>query len=510
MKTHIIIDASKVIGRKNPYFFGSFIEHVHQCVYPGIYDPFSSFADENGFRKDVIEEIKKIAPGTVRWPGGNFSSWYHWKEGIGPKKKRKTKISYADDIIREETHHFGTDEYINFCNQVGTKPYITVNTGDGTPKEAAEWVEYCNYSGNTYYADLRRKNGNIKPFEVKYWEIGNEIYGDWQIGTKSAVQYSQMLIEYSKAMKRIDPSIKIVAIGMGKHDPDWDRVVLNTAWDYIDGISVHTYIGRHEYFDSFGQVFTIADHLKKMEDDIIKISEQRQSKRNISLVLSEWGIWYRKGHKDNLDEVYNLKDSLVFASAMNLLLKFCRTLEFTHQSMLVNCLGLIRTRPDGMVRQTIYYPFLIFSRFTGDIVLATEVWSENFSCKDYRYFPWPTFDVGKDNFQLDENKIPQIHNVPYLDVSVTYNSGTEELCLIAINRHPEKSINSSVELRGYECENRVLIMIVNGSDIHASNDFEKEDVKMEQYEEKIDPHSINWQFQPHSITVLKIKIRKTG
>ncbi len=283
MKAHIIVDASKIIGRKNPCFFGSFIEHVHKCVYPGIFDPSSPSADENGFRKDVIEEIKNLSPGTVRWPGGNFSSWYHWKQGTGPKEERKTMISYADDIIREESHLFGTDEYMKFCKIVKTVPYITVNAGNGNPREAAEWVEYCNYSGNTYYADLRRKNGNNQPFGVKYWEIGNEIYGDWQIGTKNAIQYSQMLIEFSKAMKRVDPSIKIIAVGMGKHDPDWDRIILDTAWDYIDGISVHIYIGRHEYFDSFGQIFTIADQSQKMEDDIMRIAEKSSQRKTFFL-----------------------------------------------------------------------------------------------------------------------------------------------------------------------------------------------------------------------------------
>ncbi len=159
MKAHIIIDSSRIVGQKSSCFFGSFIEHVHRCLYPGIFDPESKLADENGFRKDVIEEIRKLRAGTIRWPGGNFSSWYHWKDGIGKKEERKTKLSYADDITREESNLFGTDEYIKFCRLVDTQPYITVNTGDGSPREAAEWVEYCNYSGKTYYAELRRKNG---------------------------------------------------------------------------------------------------------------------------------------------------------------------------------------------------------------------------------------------------------------------------------------------------------------------------------------------------------------
>lgn len=508
MTAHIIVDSSKIIGKKAPQFFGSFIEHVHRCVYPGIFDPESPFSDNDGFRKDVIDSIKELKPGTIRWPGGNFSSWYHWKDGIGPKQQRPKKISYADDIIREESNLFGTDEYIKLCKKTAVIPYITVNAGDGTAREAAEWVEYCNYSGDTFYASQRKQNGNPYPFGVKFWEIGNEIYGDWQIGTKNAVEYSQTLIEFSKAMKRVDPSIKIVAVGMGKHDPDWDRIVLDSAWDYIDGISVHIYIGRHEYFDSFGQIFTIADHLKKMEDDIIRISQQKQSKRNIFLALSEWGIWYRKGHKDELDEVFNLKDALVFAGAMNLLLKFCKTLEFTHQSMLINCLGLIRTKYDRIVRQTIYYPFALFSQHTGDIILAPDVWCETFTCKDYRYFPWPTFDVGKDNFQIDESEVPQIHNLQYLDVSASYNSDTQEICLIVVNRNPENSIDASIELRGYECENKSSIWIVDGPDVYATNDFEREDIKMHNYVEKMDPQKLRYNFKAHSITALKIKTRK--
>ncbi|MCM8788399.1 MAG: hypothetical protein NC907_01275 [Candidatus Omnitrophica bacterium] len=506
MKAHIIIDSSRRVGRKSDYFFGSFIEHVHRCVYPGIFDIQSHLADEDGFRKDVIEETRKLKPGTIRWPGGNFSSWYHWKNGIGPKEKRKRKISYADDIIREENHLFGTNEYIKFCRKAGSNPYMTVNAGDGTAREAAEWVEYCNYNGETFYSNLRKETGETKPFGVKYWEIGNEIYGEWQIGTKNAVQYSQTLIEFSKAMKRIDPSIKVVAVGMGKHDPDWDRIILDSAWDYIDGISVHTYIGRHGYLDSFGQVLTIADHLRKMEDDIIRISERRQSKR-IFISLSEFGVWYRKGHKDNLDEIYNLKDALVFASILNLLLRFCRSLEFTHQSMLVNCLGLLRTKPDGLVRQTIYYPFMMFANLTGDMVFAPDVFSESFSCRDYRYFPWPTFDVNKDNFQMDESRIPEIHNLPYLDVSATCNTKSKQLCIIAVNRHPKKNIVCDIELRNTEIENYVDAFVVNGPDVDAVNDYENEKIKMEQYQEKINTENLQWDFPAHSITALVIQTK---
>lgn len=506
MKAHIIVDTSKVIGKKSPYLFGSFIEHVHRCVYPGIFDPDSRFSDENGMKKDVLEEIKKLKPATIRWPGGNFSSWYHWKDGIGEKKERKRKLSYADDIIREESNLFGTDEYIRFCKNVSTQPYISVNAGNGTPQEAAEWVEYCNYSGNTYYANLRKKYGNKNPFNVKFWEIGNEIYGDWQVGTKNSHQYAQTLIEFSKAMKRVDPSIKIIAVGMGKHDPDWDRVILDYAWDYIDGISVHIYIGRNSYFDSFGQIFTIADHLRKMEDDIIKISEQKKSKKKISLALSEWGVWYRKGHKDELDEIYNLKDALVFAGCMNMLLKFCRTLEFSHQSMLVNCLGLIRTKKDEIIRQTISYPFEIFTNLTGDTVFAPQVWCESFSCKDYRYFPWPTFDV-KDNFQIDESNVPDIHNLPYLDVSATYDSEKGSLCIITINRHPEKSIETSIELSNFEAEDKISVSEVNGPDVYSINDSGNSSVKMVQYQERIDGKNLIWKFPSHSITAINIKTK---
>lgn len=509
MKAHIIVDSAKVIGKKNPYLFGSFIEHVHQCLYPGICDPESEFADENGLRKDVCEEIRKLKVGTIRWPGGNFSSWYHWKDGIGPKQNRQKKLSYADDITREESNIFGTDEYIKFCDLVSTQPYITINAGDGSVREAAEWVEYCNYSGNTYYADLRRKNGNLKPFGVKYWEIGNEIYGDWQIGTKTAIQYCQQLIEFSKAMRRVDPSIKIIAVGMGNHDPEWDRIILNSAWDYIDGISVHTYIGRHEYFDSFGQVLTVSDHLRKMEADILRISEQKKSGKRIFLALSEWGVWYRKGHKNNLDEIYNLKDALVFADVMNLILRFCRTLEFTHQSMLVNCLGLLRTKKNKLVRQTAYYPFFLFANLTGDTVLAPDVWCETFSCKDYRYFPWPTFDVGKDSFQIDEKNVPEIHNLPYLDVSATYDTQTDEVCLIVVNRHPEKSIDACIEFRNMVCEKNVCVSVMNGPDIYATNDFKNEAVGIQQYHEKINHENPVWKFPAHSITALRIKTGNT-
>ena len=199
----------------DPNIYGNFIEHLGRCIYGGIYEENSPLSDERGFRLDVLEAIKGLNVPVLRWPGGNFVSGYHWMDGIGPKEKRPRKVDWAWHA--EESNRFGTDEFIEYCREVGTEPYICVNLGTGTIDEAAAWVEYCNGTGDTYYANLRRQNGHPEPYNVKYWGLGNEMYGFWQIGAKTADDYAKLAMEAAKLMKWTDPSIKLDLLRRQRH-----------------------------------------------------------------------------------------------------------------------------------------------------------------------------------------------------------------------------------------------------------------------------------------------------
>ena len=180
----IKIDLERKLGQVDRRIYSGFIEHLGRCIYGGIYEEGSPLTDAHGFRTDVLDAVRALQLPILRWPGGNFVSGYHWIDGVGPvdKRPRKTELAW----LTEESNHFGTDEFIQYCRTLKTEPYICVNMGTGTLDEAQAWVEYCNGTGNTYWANLRRQNGHAEPYGVKYWGLGNEMYGRWQIGILDA------------------------------------------------------------------------------------------------------------------------------------------------------------------------------------------------------------------------------------------------------------------------------------------------------------------------------------
>ncbi|MDR0995505.1 MAG: alpha-N-arabinofuranosidase, partial [Tannerella sp.] len=204
LPARIKLDTDRSIGQIDTLIYSNFTEHLSSCIYGGLYDPGSRFSDKDGMRKDVIAAVKQLQVPLVRWPGGNFASGYHWQDGIGPKDKRPVRMDLA--WHKRESNAFGTDEFMEWCRKVGTQPYLCVNLATGSLDEAHDWVEYCNIDKGTYFSDLRRSYGHEQPYHVKYWGLGNEVDGPWQIGHMSAVDYAKKALEAAKLMKWTDKS----------------------------------------------------------------------------------------------------------------------------------------------------------------------------------------------------------------------------------------------------------------------------------------------------------------
>lgn len=202
--------------------FGHFMEHSVDVIYGSVFDPESPLADEDGFRRDVLEALRDAKVPMLRYPGGNFVSNYHWEDGIGPREKRPKCFDYA--WLAEDDNRMGTVEFIKLCRKTGAEPYLCVNMGSGTAEEAMHWVEFCNGTGNTRYAALRKSLGYEEPFHVKYWGLGNELYGDWQFGAMNASDYAKKALDFAKAMKWMDPEIELVACGYDLGS-DWNYEV---------------------------------------------------------------------------------------------------------------------------------------------------------------------------------------------------------------------------------------------------------------------------------------------
>ncbi len=223
--------------------FGGFLEHMGRAVYGGVFDPGNPLSDERGYRTDVMEVLRSLRMPMIRYPGGNFVSNHDWRHAVGPRDQRPRRPDFAWRSI--ETHQFGTDEFMEWCDALGTAPMMAVNLGTGTAADAAALLEYCNLPGGTSYADQRIANGVARPYGVKLWCLGNEMDGPWQAGHVPATTYAERALAASQLMKRLDPTIATIACGtsarMLPSYMEWDRTVLEQCWESIDFISAHRY-----------------------------------------------------------------------------------------------------------------------------------------------------------------------------------------------------------------------------------------------------------------------------
>ncbi|HBG86980.1 MAG TPA: alpha-N-arabinofuranosidase, partial [Marinilabiliaceae bacterium] len=248
--------------------YGNFVEHLGRCVYGGIYDPESPFADEDGFRTDVMEAAKGLNIPLMRYPGGNFVSNYHWKDGVGPERIPRLELAWD----RLETNEIGTNEFMQWARKMNTEPFFAVNLGTGTILEAQQWVEYTNVKEGPYYAELRRKHGFEEPWNIKYWGLGNEMDGYWQMGHLNAEDYSKKAREAGKLMRLTSPDIKLIAAGSSNYRPDanpdlWNRTILEELKDYIDYIALHIYVGNPQdnYYNFVATPLVVEERTKIVE-----------------------------------------------------------------------------------------------------------------------------------------------------------------------------------------------------------------------------------------------------
>ncbi len=440
----IKIDFDRQLGRIDRNIYGNFTEHLGRCVYGGIYDEGSPLSDKDGFRKDVLEAARGIHIPLLRWPGGNFSSGYSWKDGVGPKDARPRKWDTAWQ--EEESNRFGTDEFIAYCRKLGAEPYICVNLGTGTIQEAADWVEYCNGKMNTEWANLRRKNGHAEPYGVKYWGLGNEMYGPWQAGRKTAKEYAELALETAKMMRWVDPDIKLIACG-GNY-PDWDREVLQQVVDIVDYISLHRYGGSNDIAREMDVATQLERQIHVLDSVITEVMARTRRKDRIKIAVDEWNIWFRTtdtgDQPKKLEEIYDLQDALWVASALNVFHRQCRTVTLANMAQLVNVIATIMTSPTGLVLQTTYYPLKLYTEHAGDIALDALVRSDSF---------------------------PEFPDTPYLDVSVTTDEDKRKLSIAIVNRHSTSDIPVEILVEGFTMPARADLFVVNGPKLDATNTF---------------------------------------
>jgi alpha-L-arabinofuranosidase len=484
---YIRVDVDRALAKIDHNIFGGFVEHLGRSIYSGIYEPNSPLADENGIRTDVLAALRRLRLPILRYPGGNFVSGYRWQDGVGPVESRPARAELAWASI--ESNHFGTNEFVQFCRNLKTEPFMVVNCGDGDMREARDWVEYCNGTQDTALVKLRRQHGFDAPHNIKYWGIGNEVDGHWQIGAKTPEEYARAYLEFAKVMKWVDPTIKLTAAATS----DWtgdivSRVCLlvEQAGPMIDYMGIHWYVGNHtkNFLDYMAVSELVEDRLSAFEGLIRMLRLQHNLTKPIAIAVDEWNVWYRRhseagDHSNTLEEIYNLEDALVVAIQMNAFIRHAATVRMANLAQIVNVIAPIFTNTNGLFLQPIFFPFELYSNTCGTKALDV-------------YWDGDTFSSSKHT------------SVRTLDVAATLNETEKVLTLHVVNRSETKALETHISLGGTAtlC-GPVQAHIVNGPDIKAENSFDHpENVGVSKEVVQVERRDFTYTFAPHSVTVL--------
>jgi alpha-N-arabinofuranosidase len=447
----LVLDPRFTLADIDRRLFGSFVEHMGRCVYTGIFEPDHPTADASGFRGDVLELVRELGPTLVRYPGGNFVSSYRWEDGVGPVEDRPARLDLAWRALEPNT--VGLNEFLQWTRTAQLEPMMAVNLGTRGVAEACDLLEYTNHPGGTYLSDLRRSHGVKDPHEIKLWCLGNELDGPWQVGQKTAAEYGRVAAEAGKAMRLVDPSIELVAVGSSNSGMStfaaWEATVLEHTYDVVDYISLHAYYEQHgDDVDSFlatavdmdlfiDAVVATADH----------IGAKLRRRKKLRLAFDEWNVWYQERFvgqakldwqyaRPLIEDSYTVVDAVVVGSYLISLLNHADRVAIACQAQLVNIIAPILTEPSGRAwRQTIFHPFAQTARLARGRVLRPLVESPLY----------PTARFGE---------------VPVLHATATYDDDTGDLCLFVVNRSTADTLPLDVDVGGFGrlqvSEHRVL------------------------------------------------------
>ncbi len=492
----IKIDLERKIGHVDRRILGGFIEHVGRCIYGGIYEEGSALSDEHGFRRDVLDAARALRMPLLRWPGGNFVSGYHWIDGVGPKDERPRRTELA--WLSEESNRFGTDEFMEYCRTLGTEPYLCVNMGTGTLDEAQAWVEYCNGTHNTYWANLRRKNGHEEPYNVKYWGLGNEMYGRWQTGALDAHDYVKKAREFAKVMKWTDPTIELVSCGENGWS-NWDSVVIEGLASMVDYHSIHIYTGSNDYYSNVLSPHQAERALQVSQGMIAMARYNQEIKHPISIAYDEWNIWFRERTAVTaLEERYTLADALAVATYLNIFVRNCNIVKIANLAQLVNVIAPIFTNPEGLFLQTIYHPLRLFAEHLQEIALDVLVDGETYdlsSNKESSTWPHRVADLGP--FQM-------------LDVSATCDSNGQTITLAVVNRDQLQAQETTIQFADDVKVRSIVAYEVGGEQVDTINSFEHPEAitVKERHPEQPEQQGgrFSYTFPAHSFTLLQLQV----
>jgi alpha-N-arabinofuranosidase len=486
------------IGVIRPELHGQFAEHLGACIEDGIWvGEDSPIPNVGGFRSDVLEVLKALRVPAIRWPGGCYADDYHWEDGVGPRKDRPRRVNlwWGHNI---ECNGFGTHEFIQLCRHLGAEPYLAGNVGSGAPREMRDWMEYCNFNGDSTLARRRAANGSPQPFGVRVWGVGNE---NWGCGGNFCPE------DYAREFKRFATYLGpfggvtpyLIACGPDGNDPDWTRRFLTkyfaTRQDRygagrLGAVAAHYYCGTAgpsatEYNES--QWYELLDKALRMEDLITTqraaIDAFEPNGKRIGLVIDEWGTWHLPTPGATpLWQQSTLRDALAAAVTLDAFHRHADKLVMCNIAQLANVLqSLILTQGERMLLTPTYHVFRMYQPHQGGQGVRTE------------------FEAPPVKYALADER----REMPGLIGSASARSGV--LTLSVVNPHASLPVDATIELRGHVLR-RASATELRHDDITAHNTFEDSDA-LAPADREIDVEGPAWRhtFAPASVTVLQLR-----
>lgn len=493
-QNQIVVHADRGTDKISKHIYGHFAEHLGRCIYGGFYvgESNTKVPHTAGVRNDIVIALKNLNIPNLRWPGGCFADTYHWKDGIGPKDKRPTIVNRWWGNVTED-NSFGTHDFLNMCELLGADPYLSANVGSGTVQEVTEWVQYVNFDGVSPMSDLRTKNGRQKPWQVKFWGIGNEAWGCG--GNMTAEYYANIYRQYSTFMSGWSNTEKVFRIASGANSSDyhWTEVLMrDIPHNMLEGLALHHYSvidwsnkGPATGFSEEQYIKTMKQALKM--DELITqhsaIMDKYDPKKKVALVVDEWGGWYDVEPGTNpgfLFQQNTLRDAVLAGATLNIFHKHAARVRMANLAQTVNVLqAVILTNEEKMLLTPTYHVLEMYKVHQE----ATQL----------------PLDIKTDEYGAGSEKISA--------VSASASRTTAGIIHVSlVNMDAKQTKDVAVEIQGAKAKT-VTGRILTSGNLNDHNTFEKpEAVKPKPYSDaRLADGKISIRIPPYSVIVLEVK-----
>jgi alpha-N-arabinofuranosidase len=377
----------------NRNIYGHFSEHLGRCIYEGIWvGPDSPIPNTKGYRNDVLAALRQLNVPVLRWPGGCFADEYHWKDGIGPRETRPAMINtHWGGVV--ENNHFGTHEFLDFCELLGIKPFVCVNVGSGSVQETMEWVEYMTSDASSPMANLRRKNGRDQPWKVRYIAVGNENWGCG--GNMTAQFYADNYRRYNTFIKNYGANrVQRIACGPSDTNYEWTETLMKSAARQMNALALHYYTRTTMGWPPRGSAtafgedlwFAVLKNTLLMDELVTKhaaIMDKYDPSKRVGLAVDEWGTWYEAtpgSPRGFLEQQNTLRDALVAALNLHIFQKHADRVTMANIAQFINVLqAMILTDKAKMIVTPTYHVFEMFKVHQGATSLPVELTTPDYA-----------------------------------------------------------------------------------------------------------------------------------